>query len=426
MHKRIAFTVVGLVLLSAPLAASAQLITLPSVPQNASVQQLQTLIQQLTQILNQLLAIRYPTASNTTFDALPKAGLSPLTVLFSSSAPGGTIDFGDSSTAIMSSTQCSQIFTLGFSPRCTLSHTYSSTGTYRAKLTMPSCVGYACPQAIAGAVTITVLSGDSDTCPSANRSPACSAGSHLVGAQVFGGCRVGGQCVTDSTTNPPTTSTPSCSVSYSPSTINRNQTLGITWSGIGTTRSFFVRKSATGQTFGTSTIAVNGVQQDTSFRTLDLGTYVRTDTVSNTTGTATCSATLTIVATTSSPTTCPVYQQPLCPSGQHNVNSGNTTDANGCAVPHYSCVVYTGTCTYAYGQGSVTVADAAACRTWCANTWGDKGLGIPAPPSQGEGLCTFRDANGSPQVVGSAPAENPNLASVLTALSSVLRVFLGQ
>src|SRR6266403_2304196 len=58
MLKKIATVATGLVLFASPILATAQVYSLPSLPANPSIEQLQALIVQLTEILQQLLASR--------------------------------------------------------------------------------------------------------------------------------------------------------------------------------------------------------------------------------------------------------------------------------------------------------------------------------------------------------------------------------
>jgi len=109
-----------------------------------------------------------PAAGILNFSASPTYGASPLTVQFTASAPQGTgigsaVQFGDGTSG-----------NLGFVPTCsscnamgTVSHTYTSAGTYTASLTGGTCTCPAngicnCPNMpILGSATVTVTSGTS-------------------------------------------------------------------------------------------------------------------------------------------------------------------------------------------------------------------------------------------------------------------------
>lgn len=381
MLRRFASIAVGFSLLVAPLVASA-LIPIPQLPPNPTVADLQYEIKLLTDILNQLLALRYPTASNVTLVAAPLSGPAPLAVNFSvqnSQVNSMMIDFGDGTHSDLSAcagAPCSAYWSS--------SHTYVSTGTYTAKLYGQPCItsssnGSACPQTLLASTNVSVGAG-TENCANYKKVQ-CGAGTHRVGGQVFGGCQTGGQCVSDNTVTPPALS---CSVSYSPSTITRDQTLSINWSGNGTSRSYSLRNTATGQTFEFSDIRQNGFQADTGFRTLDLGTYVRTDTVTSSNGTtATCSATLHIVATstgstsrfiatpTSGPAPLSVTFSNMLSVGnqlspiQIDFGDGQTATAGNCVAPTDACSSPgTNTHTYAVaGTYSAKITTTTVCGT---------------------------------------------------------------
>jgi PKD repeat protein len=603
MLKKIAFALAGLTLLASPLVVSAQQFALPTIPPNATVSDLQNLIGQLTQILNQLLSLRVSSASSGTLDVTPKVGLAPLSVTFSSSMTGGTVDFGDGTSGTLNPApvcaSCSAVSIAG--------HTYTSPGTYKAKLYQQSCNSFAyggtCPQTAVGSVTVTVIGTSSGSTCSANGSPVCAAGTHLVGAQVFAGCAIGGQCVADTTTTKSATTTTG-NASFSATKVSGQSGLSIlfsipwgisnpsvdfgdstsqlvppwacggisncagsithTYNSAGTYTAKLYQQpcissgssgSACPQTlvstvtvvvivsasstaaltasplsgtaplsvtfsgpFSGATLAFGDGQSGTfslsqcsqtatigstpnctlthvytsagTYRpSLTVGSQIFAATVLVTgASTPTCSygGNTTLITDSnactnwclsfgaygavgrgvggvpptfgssftgtagscvfkdanavshtidpSSPVACPVYQQLLCPSGQQNVNSGNTTDANGCTVPHYSCVSSffpgagsaAGTCTF---SGNTSLATSATqCSIWCSSFYG----GNLPPIGQGQlqfgGQCVYTSSDGSSQIVGIAPGENQNtnLASALSALASALRAFLGQ
>src|SRR3989338_5684106 len=149
MLKKVTFASVGLILLASPLAISAQTISLPSVPSNASIEQLQQIVLQLIQVLQQLLANRHQQSS---FSASPTSGPAPLYVVFTVSnyAPqvGDFVDFGDGSQVAAGNLSIWQTF-----------HTYGQVGTYRAQyhkctlhISEKGCDG----SQVIGTVTITV------------------------------------------------------------------------------------------------------------------------------------------------------------------------------------------------------------------------------------------------------------------------------
>ncbi|OGG53392.1 hypothetical protein A2851_00235 [Candidatus Kaiserbacteria bacterium RIFCSPHIGHO2_01_FULL_53_29] len=149
MLKKVTFASVGLILLASPLAISAQTISLPSVPSNASIEQLQQIVLQLIQVLQQLLANRHQQSS---FSASPTSGPAPLYVVFTVSnyAPqvGDFVDFGDGSQVAAGNLSMWQTF-----------HTYGQVGTYRAQyhkctlhISEKGCDG----SQVIGTVTITV------------------------------------------------------------------------------------------------------------------------------------------------------------------------------------------------------------------------------------------------------------------------------
>lgn len=202
----------------------------------------------------------------------------------------------------------------------------------------------------------------------------------------------------DSVSN--TSPAPACTVSFNPSTIATNATssLRIIWtSRYATSHSISQMLDTKNNTVSmpAGNIGLNGLLSNFAFSTLLPDTYTRTDTVTGPGGTNSCSATLKITAATSTPASCPVYQQPLCATGSHVV--AGTQLANGCSSAP-QCVADVGTCTYGYvGERSATVADVAACRTWCLT--GQEGKGWPPYYDKLEGRCVFRDANGTSQVL---------------------------
>ncbi len=134
MLKKIALALAGLTLLTSPLLVSAQ-IALPPLPANPTIEQLETLIVQLTQILAQLIAARGG-ADSAAFSASPTSGPGPLYVNFQAKESLAdttqlTLYFGDGTTC--SGYNC--IWHAMNAGMLTASHTYTSAGTYTANLT---------------------------------------------------------------------------------------------------------------------------------------------------------------------------------------------------------------------------------------------------------------------------------------------------
>jgi PKD repeat protein len=163
MLKKIAFAAAGLSLLITPLAVSADIISLPSIPANPTIAQLQILVAQLAQILQQLLAARWQ--HNGSLTATPLSGQAPLAVNFSAmvSNYGGnyTVDFGDGTTGSLQTFASGQVCPLnGNCVYGSASHTYTYPGTYTAKLEdVSGCTTNGCtarPSSVLGIVTINV------------------------------------------------------------------------------------------------------------------------------------------------------------------------------------------------------------------------------------------------------------------------------
>jgi carbonic anhydrase/acetyltransferase-like protein (isoleucine patch superfamily) len=90
-------------------------------------------------------------------------------------------------------------------------------------------------------------------------------------------------------------SIPTCTVSYSPTTVVYGQSLTVTWGAQNaTSRSYIIKTSSGTVVAGPFTSTLSGNVTVASFTDLGPGTYVRTDTVTGPGGTATCSATLTV------------------------------------------------------------------------------------------------------------------------------------
>jgi|GEM_PF-6775768 hypothetical protein len=407
MIRKFTFAIVGLTLLAAPFVVSAQTLTIPQLPPNPTIQDLQTEIQQLTQIVIQLIAERtsiggsttsgtasVPVASNSgtpptlpptnsvvpiggiasaatppaapnptpvaTFTASPTSGAAPLTVTFSSSQ-GGTINFGDGQTGTIPPAQCAQTATIGSTPICdqgTVTHVYTSAGTYTATLGINA--GYTCPVVDIGSLA-SVMSNWS-----------CA------------------------------------------------------WQS--------------GQTFGSQTITVTGSATSTPticpVYTFPLCPTGQHNVITHSTGSNGCDVETNACAanTTTPPVACPVYLFPLCPPGQQNEPGPVTTDANGCQVPHNTCVPATTTPTCTYGGVTTPIqGGSSACSSWCLSQQTGVGSGYgaiggapnPAPPSLlGSYSCVYMDSTGVSQTIASAPAPSANVANALTGLESVLQSFL--
>jgi hypothetical protein len=88
-----------------------------------------------------------------------------------------------------------------------------------------------------------------------------------------------------------------CSLTYAPSTVTFGQGLSVSWSATNaTSRTYSIYDSSNNLLYASPSIAVSGSTTVASFTNLPAGTYTRRDTVTGTGGTATCSATLTVVA----------------------------------------------------------------------------------------------------------------------------------
>ncbi len=145
MHKKFVGSLVALAMLASPLLVSAQ----STSSSNASlIATLTALVAQLTQELQQLLAARAISNSNTTasLDSNPSSGAAPLTVKFSvtvSLAHGDmtsdSIGFGDGTSSFVSEYACTGGVSTPGSCLYGATHTYANAGTYTAVLIDPNC-----------------------------------------------------------------------------------------------------------------------------------------------------------------------------------------------------------------------------------------------------------------------------------------------
>ncbi len=141
------------------------------------------------------------TSNSTTFSGSPTSGSAPLSVTFYSNT-GGSIDFGDGSSGLMMplTVLCAAGANCGGSSTYAY-HTYTSSGTYTAKLLGPGCdpaplgqVSCLSVRPILGTITITV-GGVISSCP-VYSPPLCNSSQHLVGGSYNSstGCYGSPQC----------------------------------------------------------------------------------------------------------------------------------------------------------------------------------------------------------------------------------------
>lgn len=234
--------------------------------------------------------------------------------------------------------------------------------------------------------------------------------------------------------NPFATAKPSCSISYFPTTITQGQTLMVSWAGTAdATRTYSLARN--GAVYFTSgAIAASGNASALYSELGGPGTIVRTDTVTNSGGTSTCTTSVVVAANDrlTSPNALTAGQSITSPNGQYHATY--QSDGHFVVTSGTTPVWYTGAFGVSPGQavmqsdGNFVNYNAAGAAYWNSQTNG-RGTAPYSLIVQDNGTLVIKDSTGASiwatgTVMGASTSNETNLANSLTALQGALQALV--